>query len=50
MRNDSLDRFGTLIEKRFSRNEIKKIMLSSGLIRIRFSDRAPFWCAIGYKR
>ena len=50
MRNDSLDRFGTIIEKRFSRKEIKKMMISSGLKNIKFSDKAPYWCAVGYKK
>lgn len=50
MRNDSLDRFGTIIEKRFSKKKIKNLMISSGLKNIKFSNRAPFWCAVGYKK
>jgi ubiquinone/menaquinone biosynthesis C-methylase UbiE len=50
MRNDSLDRFGTIIEKRFSRKEIKKMMISSGLKNIKFSEKAPYWCAVGFKK
>ncbi len=49
MRTDALDRFGTPIEHRMARDEIARVMASAGLERIRFSDRPPFWCAIGYR-
>jgi SAM-dependent methyltransferase len=49
MRTDALDRFGTRLEKRFTRTQIEKMMLESGLERIEFSEKEPFWCAIGYK-
>ncbi len=48
MRNDALDRFGTTIERRFSKAEMEKLMLDAGLERICFSDRV-FWCAVGYR-
>jgi len=48
MRTDSLDRFGTRLERRFTKNEIWKMMENCGLERIEFSDRI-FWGAIGYK-
>jgi SAM-dependent methyltransferase len=50
MRNDALDRFGTRLEQRFTRPEIADMMQRAGLERIVFSDRMPFWCAVGYKR
>jgi ubiquinone/menaquinone biosynthesis C-methylase UbiE len=50
MRTDALDRFGTRLERRFTRAEIKTMMESAGLADIRFSDRAPYWCAVGIKR
>ena len=50
MRTDSRDRFGTPLEQRFTRNEIAAMMESAGLDDVRFSDRAPFWCAVGIKR
>ena len=50
MRTDSRDRFGTPLEKRFTRDKIKEMMVESGLKNIQFSDKAPFWCAIGYKK
>jgi SAM-dependent methyltransferase len=50
MRTDALDRFGTRLEKRFTRQEITIMLQSAGFTEIRFSDTAPFWCAIGTKR
>jgi SAM-dependent methyltransferase len=47
MRTDALDRFGTRLEHRFRREEIVKMMTRSGLCDIIFSDRAPYWCAVG---
>ena len=49
MRTDALDRFGTRLEQRFTRAEIKKMMKQSGLERIEFSPDLPFWCAVGYR-
>ena len=49
MRTDALDRFGTRLEKRFSRDQIRFLMEQSGLDRIKFSEHEPFWCAVGYK-
>jgi SAM-dependent methyltransferase len=50
MRTDSRDRFGTPLEQRFTRAEITTMMEASGLERISFSNEAPFWCAVGYKK
>lgn len=50
MRNDALDRFGTPLEQRFSRSEIKKMMEVAGLKDIQFSDHQPYWHAIGKKQ
>ena len=50
MRTDSLDRFGTRLEHRFTKKQIEMMMNNAGLEKIIFSDIAPFWCAIGYKR
>jgi SAM-dependent methyltransferase len=49
MRTDALDRFGTRIEKRFTRQQIQSMMESAGLERIVFSE-SPHWCAVGYRR
>jgi SAM-dependent methyltransferase len=50
MRTDALDRFGTKLEHRFTRPEIHTMMERCGLENIRFSDRAPFWVALGTRR
>ena len=50
METDALDRFGTKLEKRFTKNEIKEIMNASGLTSIEFRNNAPYWVAIGYKK
>jgi ubiquinone/menaquinone biosynthesis C-methylase UbiE len=50
MRTDALDRFGTRLENRFTQTQIKKMMGDAGLIDIRFSDIAPYWCAIGTRQ
>jgi SAM-dependent methyltransferase len=49
IRNDTLDRFGTPLEKRFSKNEIKLMMGNAGLYDILFSDNEPYWHVIGKK-
>ena len=50
IRNDALDRFGTPLEQRFSREEIRAMMLHCGLDEIVFSEQPPFWHAVGRKR
>ena len=50
MRTDALDRFGTQLEQRFSRFEIQQMMESAGLDLIVFSEKNPFWCAVGYAK
>ena len=49
MRTDALDRFGTSLEQRFTKNEIREMMGKCGLENIKFSETS-FWTAIGYKR
>jgi SAM-dependent methyltransferase len=50
MRTDARDRFGTPLEHRFTKQQIIEMMESAGLANVRFSDAAPFWCAVGVKR
>lgn len=49
MRTDALDRFGTRLEKRFTKDEMRRMMENSGLTDITFSE-AAFWTAVGYKK
>lgn len=50
MRTDSRDRFGTSLEQRFTRSEIKSMMELAGLTGVRFSEEEPYWCAVGFKQ
>ena len=49
MRNDALDRFGTRLEQRFSRQQIEDMLLDSGFRDVSFSEDMPFWTSISYK-
>jgi SAM-dependent methyltransferase len=49
MRSDALDRFGTRLEKRFTRAEIEAMMKRAGLVDLVFSNNEPFWVACGRK-
>lgn len=49
MRTDALDRFGTLLEQRFTRPEIEAMMQACGLEAIRFREGTPYWVACGIK-
>lgn len=49
MRTDALDRFGTKLERRFTRREMDELMRSAGLTDIRFDESGAFWTAVGYR-
>jgi SAM-dependent methyltransferase len=49
MRTDSLDRFGTRLEQRFTADEVRSMMGAAGLDRVAVSG-APYWCSVGFKR
>lgn len=49
LRTDARDRFGTPLEQRFTRTNIATMMAAAGLVGVRFSEAAPFWCAVGIK-
>jgi hypothetical protein len=50
MATDSLDRFGTKLEKRFTKNEIRNMLLNAGFVDILFSNNTPYWVAIAWKK
>jgi len=50
MRTDALDRFGTRLEKRYTKKQMAHMMSEAGLANITFSNSRPFWCAVGYKK
>jgi ubiquinone/menaquinone biosynthesis C-methylase UbiE len=47
MRTDALDRFGTSLEQRFTRDQIEEMMRNAGLEKIRFRNKEPYWVACG---
>ncbi len=49
IRNDALDRFGTPLEQRFSKEQIRQMMTNCGLTDIVFSPKPAFWHAVGRK-
>ena len=50
--NDALDRFGTSLEQRFSKDEITEMLLAADfdLNTLKFSDAEPFWTFVVQKR
>ena len=50
MRTDARDRFGTPLEKRFSKKEIYQMMKHSKLEKIKFKIGPPYWVAVGFKK
>jgi hypothetical protein len=49
MRNDSLDRFGTRLEKRYSKEEVRCLLEETGLEKVQFADGPPWWVAVGWR-
>ena len=35
--------------RRFTKEQIRKMMRDAGLERIKFGSGIPYWCAVGYK-
>lgn len=50
MLTDSLDRFGTKLEKRFNKNQIEEMLHASGFENISFSNQSPYWVCLSYKK
>ena len=49
MRTDALDRFGTKLEKRYTKKEISQMMTEAGFEHLIFSPSEPFWVVVGHK-
>jgi ubiquinone/menaquinone biosynthesis C-methylase UbiE len=49
LRNDCLDRFGTKLEQRFTKEEITIMMQNAGLGNLKFGAESAFWHAVGQK-
>ena len=50
MRNDALDRFGTRLEKRYSKEEVRNLLEGGGLENVVFSEGPPWWVAVAWRR
>lgn len=50
MKTDARDRFGTLVERRFTRDQIKKMCETAGMEKISFNEHPPYWVCIAYKK
>ncbi len=50
LRTDSLDRFSTKLEHRFTKSQIREMLTKAGLEKIQFREGDPYWCVIGYKK
>ena len=50
IRNDSLDRFGTPLEQRFSKTQIKLMLEINGFQNILFSEKMPYWHVLAQKK
>ena len=50
MRNDALDRFGTRLEKRYSKEEVCDLLEDAGLENAVFSEGPPWWVAVAWRR
>jgi ubiquinone/menaquinone biosynthesis C-methylase UbiE len=49
MRTDALDRFGTTLEQRFTRQQIQTMLEAAGFVDVRFREGEPYWVALGIK-
>jgi NDP-sugar pyrophosphorylase family protein len=49
MKTDALDRFGTRLEKRFSKKQIHNMLAEAGFKEVVFSENTPFWVCISRK-
>jgi SAM-dependent methyltransferase len=45
MQTDALDRFGTRLEKRYTRSQIEELLVSAGFGDVEFNEDWPYWCA-----
>ncbi len=49
IRNDALDKYGTTLEQRFSKEQVIALMKHSGLDNIKVSPQSPYYHAVGKK-
>ncbi len=49
MRTDALDRFGTRLEHRYSRVQIRSMLADAGCVDTVFHEGGPYWCAVALR-
>ncbi|MCU1496232.1 MAG: Methyltransferase type 11, partial [Acidimicrobiales bacterium] len=45
----ALDRFGTQLERRYTRAQVIDLLIEAGLEGLSVSDGPPYWCAVGWR-
>ena len=50
MRNDALERFGTRLERRYSKEGVCQLLESAGFENVQFADGPPWWVIVGWRR
>ncbi len=50
MRNDALDRFGTRLEKRYSKEGVRQLLEGAGFEKVVFSEGPPWWVAVARRQ
>ncbi|MCF8140915.1 MAG: hypothetical protein K9J75_07435 [Cyanobium usitatum Tobar12.5m-G36] len=48
LRTDARDRFGTP-RAAVTHSQVREMCSAAGLVNLRFSPRAPYWCVVGFK-
>lgn len=49
LRTDALDRLGTPVEHRFTKEAVLGLMHNAGLTNVTVNSNPPYWCAVGRK-
>jgi len=50
MRNDALDRFGTRLEKRYSKEGVRQLLEGAGFEKVVFSEGPPWWVVVARRQ
>jgi hypothetical protein len=50
MRTDALDRFGTRLEQRYTRQQVLRMLTAAGFTDVVFHTSVPYWTACAIKR
>ena len=50
MRNDALDRFGTRLEKRYSKEGVRQLLEGAGFEKVVFPEGPPWWVVVARRQ